>query len=561
MISLTLACIVKTSISVYQVLSRATFFAGFALFLALASCFSSSRAEVNTPSRIHAEPDELTLEDFLGKQILFESPRASLRVEFATQASTPGDSAYATVERVKESSLYKVHFKHSGWDRKFCLRLQPWQTNQNLPFYDIWFENGSLWSRSWSWLDRNYQDRVPGQVVDPGHRPSLSMSEQLPKESQTAITDCPPGWQPAFSYDTAEYPFTNRCIDVGFGQMHYIDEGPPDSAMGTVLLLHGNPTWSFLYRNIAKSLLAQGFRVLAPDFYGFGLSDKPPSASYGYFARDHAQTLESFVEALALRELTVVVQDLGGPAGLAVAENLPSRFRNFVLLNTVGWEVDPFQPGVHHVMVNWATTNIQNEAFHVSNCNMARNVGELLASLHGPPGSPEFLAVRNAYWGPFLDLNTGLVLTSTVCEPPNRTPQSILLDSGFLADIEANIGALTDKPVYFVFGAYDRFFGALACDFGAVNECPPGQQCNFQFGRDYCLDTNQEVSYPYLERFMSYWPPHLIRGVEIGEFSGHFVQEYEGPAIVQAIKILNLHTPPSQTQAPAGGPPGFSPPQ
>jgi haloalkane dehalogenase len=111
-------------------------------------------------------------------------------------------------------------------------------------------------------------------------------------------------------------------------RMHYVDEGAGDP----VLLLHGEPTWSYLYRKVIPALTPVA-RVVAPDYFGFGRSDKPVDrAWYGYDA--HYASIERLVEQLDLRKLTVVVHDWGGPLGLRLATARPERVERLVILNT-----------------------------------------------------------------------------------------------------------------------------------------------------------------------------------------------------------------------------------
>jgi haloalkane dehalogenase len=110
--------------------------------------------------------------------------------------------------------------------------------------------------------------------------------------------------------------------------MHYLDEGEGSP----VLLLHGEPTWSFLYRSVIDEL-AGGARCLAPDYFGFGRSDKPLDP--GWYSYDaHFLAIERFVRELALRDLTVVVQDWGGPIGFRLCVEQPQRVSRLVVLNT-----------------------------------------------------------------------------------------------------------------------------------------------------------------------------------------------------------------------------------
>jgi haloalkane dehalogenase len=136
--------------------------------------------------------------------------------------------------------------------------------------------------------------------------------------------------------DRRAYPFETDCVDLSAGSVHYVDEGPEDPA-GTLLFLHGNPTWSFLYREPIRAL-ADEYRCVAPDYLGFGLSEKP--ADFSYRPEDHAAVIEEFVETLDLTDLILVVHDWGGPIGLSYALDHPENVRGVVVQNTFVWPVD-----------------------------------------------------------------------------------------------------------------------------------------------------------------------------------------------------------------------------
>lgn len=124
------------------------------------------------------------------------------------------------------------------------------------------------------------------------------------------------------------YAFAPHYVEQDGLRLHYLDEGsgPP------VLLLHGEPTWSYLYRKIIPKL-APAARAIAPDYFGFGRSDKPlrvEDYSYDF----HTSSIARLVEELDLRDLTVVVQDWGGPVGLRVAVEHPDRIARLVIMNT-----------------------------------------------------------------------------------------------------------------------------------------------------------------------------------------------------------------------------------
>jgi haloalkane dehalogenase len=125
-----------------------------------------------------------------------------------------------------------------------------------------------------------------------------------------------------------DYPFAPSYLDQDGLRMHYVDEGRGRP----VLLLHGEPTWSFLYRKVIPPL-ARVARVVAPDYFGFGRSDKPVERDWYTYDRHYA-SIERLVEKLDLRELTVVVHDWGGPIGLRLAVEHPERVARLVVTNT-----------------------------------------------------------------------------------------------------------------------------------------------------------------------------------------------------------------------------------
>lgn len=129
-----------------------------------------------------------------------------------------------------------------------------------------------------------------------------------------------------------EYPFDHHFFASPHGRMHYVDEGEGEQ---TVICLHGNPTWSFLYRNFVKGLSGSA-RVIAPDLIGFGLSEKNPDWT-SYSIAGHVEDVSALVEALDLRNITLVFQDWGGPIGLGVALEHPERVRALVVMNTIGF--------------------------------------------------------------------------------------------------------------------------------------------------------------------------------------------------------------------------------
>lgn len=127
------------------------------------------------------------------------------------------------------------------------------------------------------------------------------------------------------------WPYEPHWFDTRDGRMHYVDVGPREGR--PVVLLHGNPTWGFLYRNFIPPLVEAGYRVIVPDHLGFGRSDKPNRAAV-YRIDEHVRRMTELLESLDLHGVTLVPQDWGGPIGLAWAIEHPDRIGGLFLLNT-----------------------------------------------------------------------------------------------------------------------------------------------------------------------------------------------------------------------------------
>lgn len=147
----------------------------------------------------------------------------------------------------------------------------------------------------------------------------------------------------------APYPFKSHFLQIQGLRLHYLDEGVGDP----LVMLHGNPTWSYFFRNVVEAVRAN-YRAIVPDHIGCGLSDKPDDDHYHYTLSRRVDDLEALLDHLNLKEnLTLIVHDWGGMIGLAFACRHPKRVRRLVILNTAGfllpaekafpWAIWPFR--------------------------------------------------------------------------------------------------------------------------------------------------------------------------------------------------------------------------
>jgi haloalkane dehalogenase len=159
------------------------------------------------------------------------------------------------------------------------------------------------------------------------------------------VTSIVPYEAPAFDLApfASHYPFAHHYTRTLPHRLHYLDEGPRDARV--LLLLHGNPTWSFYYRHLVRGL-SDDFRVIAPDHLGCGLSDKPQDAPYTLEA--HIENLGRLADEIGIRRATLIVHDWGGAIGMGLAVRRPELFDRFVVFNTAAFPSDrmPFAIGL-----------------------------------------------------------------------------------------------------------------------------------------------------------------------------------------------------------------------
>jgi haloalkane dehalogenase len=128
-----------------------------------------------------------------------------------------------------------------------------------------------------------------------------------------------------------DYPFSPHYVELESLRIHYVDEG--ENAEEVVLMMHGEPSWSYLYRHMIPPIVAAGYRAVAPDLVGFGRSDKPSQQS-DYTYQNHVEWMSAWLQALDLKNITLFCQDWGGLIGLRLVAAFPERFKRVVAANT-----------------------------------------------------------------------------------------------------------------------------------------------------------------------------------------------------------------------------------
>jgi haloalkane dehalogenase len=235
------------------------------------------------------------------------------------------------------------------------------------------------------------------------------------------------------------YPFASHYIHLDGHALHYLDEGPRDAP--SVLLLHGNPTWSFYWRELVLALRG-AFRVVVPDHLGCGLSDKPQD--WPYRLSGHIDNVERLAAELDLRDLALGVHDWGGAIGMGFAAHQAQRVRRFVVLNTAAF---PSRALPLRIAV-CRTPGLGSLA--VRGLNAFARAATFMATERGLPP-----AVREGYLAPYRSWRERVALL--------RFVQDIPMGPGHpswptLLEIEQALASFRDRPMLIVWGDRDWCF-------------------------------------------------------------------------------------------------------
>jgi cis-3-alkyl-4-acyloxetan-2-one decarboxylase len=282
------------------------------------------------------------------------------------------------------------------------------------------------------------------------------------------------------------YPFESRFLSLGPHRLHYVDEGGGEP----LLFVHGNPTWSFYWRNLIGGLRDQ-YRCIAVDHLGCGLSDKP--RGYNYTLQQRIDDLAAFIERLDLEGVTVLAHDWGGSIGLGAVQRLPARFARLVLFNT-GAFPPPFVP--------WRIAACRLPligTLAVRGCNAFAR-----AALSMAVEKPERMTadVRAGLLAPYDNWSNRIAVDRFVRDIP-FTPRHPTWQA--LERIEAGLDALAHLPIQLIWGMRDWCFRP-SCLERLLQHWPHAEVHRLDDCGHYVVEDAHERIVPLVQGFLTRYP-------------------------------------------------------
>ncbi|SHJ70891.1 haloalkane dehalogenase [Malonomonas rubra DSM 5091] len=285
-----------------------------------------------------------------------------------------------------------------------------------------------------------------------------------------------------------EYPFDGNFLQLGQLKYHYLDEGKGDP----VVMLHGNPSWSFYYRNLVKEL-RDDYRVIVPDHIGCGLSDKPVDSMYSFTLKQRVDDLEALLDHLDIQSnITLVLHDWGGMIGMAYATRYPERIARLVFMNTAAFHLPKSKTFPVALRI---CRDTQLGAFLVQGFNLfARGAAFIGCKRKSMP-----VELRKAYCAPY-DSWQSRVATL-------RFVQDIPLEEGdpgydIVSEVDENLQQFADLPICICWGEKDFVF-----DVNFLKEwkqrLPKAEVHSFADCGHYILEDAKEDVIPIIRDFLA----------------------------------------------------------
>ena len=287
------------------------------------------------------------------------------------------------------------------------------------------------------------------------------------------------------------YPFRGHFLDRHNLRYHYLDEGDGDP----VVMVHGNPTWSFYYRNLVKALRSD-YRVIVPDHIGCGLSDKPADSYYSFTLEQRVDDLEALLENLNVRSnITLVLHDWGGMIGMAYASRHPERIARLVILNTAAFHLPEDK---NFPLALKLCRDTQLGAFLVQGLNAFA----LIAARIGCKRNPLSAELRKAYCHPYEKWHDRLAIL--------RFIQDIPLDPGdrsydLVSQVADSLHRFADLPMTICWGERDFVFDRHFLDEWR-RRFPRAQVHAFPDCGHYILEDAQDEVIPIIRTFLKDHP-------------------------------------------------------
>jgi haloalkane dehalogenase len=280
------------------------------------------------------------------------------------------------------------------------------------------------------------------------------------------------------------YPFKSHFFKINDYNYHYVDEGKGEP----FLMVHGNPSWSFMYRELIKEF-SKTQRVIAPDHLGFGLSDKPEK--FPYRLETHIDNLEAFIVGLNLTNITLLIHDWGGPIGLGVAVRYPERIKRIIITNTAAFSLKKIPRRIKLGRIPWLGEKL------IKNLNFFAKAATVMTTVK--PLSP---IIKDAYLYPFRNKTDRMGILRFVQDIP---ASPIHPSFEVLIAVEHGLWMFNSKPKAIIWGMRDWCFSPLFYE-KWLGVYPDMEHCTLDNAGHWLFEDEPEKIIDFIHSFIANSP-------------------------------------------------------
>jgi pimeloyl-ACP methyl ester carboxylesterase len=345
-------------------------------------------------------------------------------------------------------------------------------------------------------------------------------------------------------------------------------------AHGTILAFHGNPTWSIEFAKVAELAQSAGYRFIAFDYLGYGMSDKPDPTRFDYRFHSQARVATELMRRLDLHGVTMLFQDGGSAVGLGAAQSEPDRVKNLLFVNPIPFTEAPNTTSGFDrdfVFTDWSLDNIENEQYYMNTgWNTLQGASATVKQWGIDPDSPAAAPLRRMMLAPyFVDGDGQHPLSASVHVPHVHFVQSVIQDRDYLRALTSGMTALREKPAYFIFTDGAVAYGALRCAWGPVSRirdfsapdavangahqlvpthtvvCPATYSCSdnpVKPSQSRCLDAIGKDDWYLADAYKAAWDAKAIAGVEQDPTGAEYVVMQSPEQVMMALTRLHDFT-------------------
>ena len=362
---------------------------------------------------------------------------------------------------------------------------------------------------------------------------------------QSKWEDTCSSWKPKFRVPQELTVHKSLCFKVQQGMVHAMDfQAKGKKEKGTVFAIHGNASWSLLFHKSAELLQAEGYRVIAVDLLGFGLSNKPNQRVFDYSIASQSRVVQEVVSQLKLKNYYLLLHDWGNAIGFDLATQNPENVKGIISTTGFAWPFEKHEKQFH-AFIERGEDALKNHDKYLY--KFPHFTGQGWAKRLYSEDDPRYEQLSKVGSAPFVNPKTGKLWSQNVGYPILKFAQEVETALPFMRDLQAKLTSIHKIPLSVILGD-DTAFGPLKCNLKKGESlCPENYTCEGEKPYNMhsnCVDKKGKTTWPLADRFEEVWEENSLVGIYRLHGVGHWLPLEAPYTIVSSLKIMEKNKKP-----------------